>query len=121
MTDKILYILTVLVWGTTWYAIKLQVGHAPAEISILFRFAFSALLLYGYCKIQKLSLIFSAREHLHLGAMGMGLGLFSMHYLFVFAGGKKFRRGKSGLRHGFTTSLVSRCFLFPRELSRLPQ
>jgi hypothetical protein len=33
-----LFTLIVFVWGLTWYAIRLQLGPAPAETSIFWRF-----------------------------------------------------------------------------------
>ena len=34
-----LYLLTVLIWGTTWIAIKLQMGEVALAASIAYRFA----------------------------------------------------------------------------------
>ncbi|MDZ4322604.1 MAG: DMT family transporter, partial [Alphaproteobacteria bacterium] len=83
MNNALLYVLTVLVWGTTWFAIKLQVGHAPDEISILYRAALAALLLLAWCKIKNFSLSFKIRDHVFLCALG--LSMFSLHSLFVYS------------------------------------
>lgn len=32
--NGLLYGVTVLIWGTTWYAIAMQVGEVPVMISI---------------------------------------------------------------------------------------
>ncbi|MDI3381188.1 DMT family transporter [Xenophilus aerolatus] len=40
-----LYALTVLLWGTTWIALKLQLGPVPIPWSIVWRFALAALVL----------------------------------------------------------------------------
>ncbi|MBS0272310.1 MAG: DMT family transporter [Proteobacteria bacterium] len=82
MNNVLLYTLTVLIWGTTWFAIKLQVGHAPDEISILYRAALAALFLLAWCKIKGFSLSFKIRDHVFL--CGLGLSMFSLHYLFVY-------------------------------------
>ena len=42
----ILYVLTVLIWGTTWIAIKHQLGPVPVEASIAYRFALAGLVLF---------------------------------------------------------------------------
>jgi hypothetical protein len=34
-----LYLLTVLIWGTTWIALKLQMGVVAIPLSIVYRFA----------------------------------------------------------------------------------
>jgi drug/metabolite transporter (DMT)-like permease len=36
--NTLLYILTVLIWGTTWIAIKFQLGVVAAPVSIAYRF-----------------------------------------------------------------------------------
>ena len=40
-----LYALTVLIWGTTWIAIKWQLGVVPPPVSIAWRFGLAALIL----------------------------------------------------------------------------
>jgi drug/metabolite transporter (DMT)-like permease len=40
-----LYLLTVLIWGTTWIAIKWQLGVVPAPVSIAYRFWIAAAVL----------------------------------------------------------------------------
>jgi drug/metabolite transporter (DMT)-like permease len=82
MNNVLLYILTVLIWGTTWFAIKLQVGHAPDEISILYRAALAAALLLAWCKINRFSLRFKPIDHVFLCALG--LSMFSLHLLLVY-------------------------------------
>lgn len=82
MNNAVLYIITVLIWGTTWFAIKLQIGHAPNEISIFYRGALAAICLFVWCKINKYSLRFKLKDHLFL--CGLGLSMFSLHYIFVF-------------------------------------
>lgn len=82
MNNVILYIITVLIWGTTWLAIKLQIGHAPEEISILYRAVLAALCLLAWCKIQGISLRFKLLDHVFLCALG--LAMFSLHYLFIY-------------------------------------
>jgi len=53
-----LYLLTVLIWGTTWIAIKLQVGEVAIAASIAYRFALAAALLFAVLllsgRLQKL-------------------------------------------------------------------
>ena len=42
MTNLLLYVVTVLIWGTTWYVIKLQLGTVPETWSVAFRFFIAA-------------------------------------------------------------------------------
>ncbi len=41
-----LYLLTVVIWGTTWIAIKFQLGVVPAPVSIAYRFWIAAAVLF---------------------------------------------------------------------------
>lgn len=43
--NPFLYLLTVLIWGSTWIAIKWQLGVVPAPVSIAYRFWIAAVVL----------------------------------------------------------------------------
>lgn len=43
--NAFLYMLTVLIWGSTWIAIKWQLGVVPAPVSIAYRFWIAAAVL----------------------------------------------------------------------------
>ena len=43
--NAFLYLLTVLIWGSTWIAIKWQLGVVPAPVSIAYRFWIAAVVL----------------------------------------------------------------------------
>ncbi len=43
-----LYLATVLIWGTTWIALKLQLGSVPIAWSIAWRFALAGVVLLGW-------------------------------------------------------------------------
>jgi drug/metabolite transporter (DMT)-like permease len=45
MSTALLYLTTVLIWGTTWIALKLQIGDVPIPWSIAYRFWLAAALL----------------------------------------------------------------------------
>ena len=42
-----LYVIVVLIWGTTWIALKWQLGPVPIPLSIGYRFALAALVLFA--------------------------------------------------------------------------
>ena len=79
----LLYATTVLIWGTTWYAIKIQLGYAPHEVSIFYRDLLAALLMLTWCLIKKQSLKFSKKDHFFFFLLGTTL--FSLHLLFVYS------------------------------------
>lgn len=48
MTNALLYLSTVLIWGTTWIALKLQLGVVPIAWSIAYRFWLAAAVLLAW-------------------------------------------------------------------------
>lgn len=83
MNNTLLYVLTVLIWGTTWFSIKLQIPHAPAEISILYRFILASLILVGWCGVRKISLKFRPIDHVYLFLLGVSMC--SVHHIFIYS------------------------------------
>ncbi len=43
----LLYALTVLIWGTTWIAIRNELGRVSVEFSIVYRFALAGVVLFA--------------------------------------------------------------------------
>ena len=79
MSDLSLYLATVLIWGSTWFAIKLQLGVVPPAVSVSWRFLAAAAMLLGYALLRRLPLRFSARDHLWIALQG--LLLFCLNYV----------------------------------------
>ncbi|MGQ8336190.1 DMT family transporter [Sunxiuqinia sp. A32] len=78
----ILFIIPTLIWGSTWFAIKFQLGQVDPLLSVSWRFLLAGFVLLAYCKIKKLNLRFKAREH---GLMALlGLTLFGVNYWMVY-------------------------------------
>ena len=77
-----LYLISVLIWGSTWYAIKFQLGVVAAEVSLVYRFALAALLLFIFCMISGRSLKYSLPQHGFIALQG--LFLFSSNYLVFY-------------------------------------
>ena len=63
MRNTILYITTVLIWGSTWLAIEFQLGEVPVEVSLVYRFGIAALIMWGYCLIRRVPLQFELKDH----------------------------------------------------------
>ncbi|MDQ1077891.1 DMT family transporter [Pseudoroseomonas cervicalis] len=45
MQNALLFLVTVLIWGSTWIAIAWQVGSVPVLVSVFYRFGSAALIL----------------------------------------------------------------------------
>jgi drug/metabolite transporter (DMT)-like permease len=82
MSDLALYTLSVLIWGSTWLAIKFQLGAVPPAVSVAWRFALAALMLVGYARVKRLPLRFDARTHVWL--VLQGVLLFGINYVLVY-------------------------------------
>lgn len=83
MQTALLYAITVLIWGTSWFAIKYQLGSVDPLVSIAHRMALATclcvlltLLTQGFARI-------GLRDHLRL--FFQGLCLFCCNYLFVYS------------------------------------
>ena len=48
-----LYVMTVLIWGTTWIALKLQLGVVAIPVSIVYRFGLAALVLFAVLLLSR--------------------------------------------------------------------
>lgn len=79
-----LFIITTLIWGSTWYAIELQLGVVHPIVSIAHRFALAGLLvLIGLGLTGRLKPI----AWRHQGFLLLqGLLLFSGNYVFIYTG-----------------------------------
>ncbi|WP_439861113.1 DMT family transporter [Pseudomonas sp. MBLB4136] len=77
-----LYLLTVLIWGTTWIAIKLQMGEVAIAASIAYRFALAAAVLFAVLllsgRLQKLD------RRGQLICLVQGLCLFCINFLCFY-------------------------------------
>ena len=76
-------IVCALIWGTTWYAITLQLGAVPPLASIVWRFGLASALLFLGCLIARQNIRLSRAQH--LAALGQGAFAFSISYSFTYA------------------------------------
>lgn len=81
--DHGLYALVVCIWGSSWVGLKMQVGaDVPALVSVFYRFALSAAVLFGWCHLRGISLRYSLAQH---GAMAtQGILLFAVNYALFY-------------------------------------
>ncbi len=49
--NTFLYFLVVAVWGTTWIAIKMQLGSVAIPLSIAYRFGLATLVLFSFLAV----------------------------------------------------------------------
>lgn len=76
-------IICAMIWGTTWYAITLQIGSTALLASIVWRFGLASAVLFLGCLIARQNLKLSRAQH--LAALGQGAFAFSVSYSFTYA------------------------------------
>jgi len=82
--NSILYVASVLIWGTTWLGIKFQLGVVDPMVSVVYRFSLAAVILLAFCRVTRLKMQFSPMDHLFMGLQG--IFLFAVNYwLFYLA------------------------------------
>jgi drug/metabolite transporter (DMT)-like permease len=82
MSNRLLYIVTVLIWGTTWIAIEYQLGVVEPEVSIFIRYALASVLLFTWCFANRINLRFPLRAHVQF--VLLGLLLFCLNYILTY-------------------------------------
>ena len=82
MYNALLYLITVFIWGSTWLAIKFQLGVISPELSIAYRFVLAAAILFVFSFFRRLPLHFSLKSHAFFALQG--LFLFSLNYFMVY-------------------------------------
>ncbi len=84
MAVGISFILCVLIWGSTWYAIELQLGVVATEWSLFYRFAIAAIIMFAISLFRHQKLLIPLKNHKWM--IGTGLSLFSGCYALTYAG-----------------------------------
>jgi len=82
MNNAGLYALTVLIWGSTWFAIEFQLGTVAPEISLVYRYGAASLLLFAWCRFRGLKLRFAPSNHGWF--LLLGLFLFGINYIIAY-------------------------------------
>jgi drug/metabolite transporter (DMT)-like permease len=79
---RALFLITVFVWGTSWYALRFQLGFAPVEVSIVYRFLLGTLLLAAGLLLSGRLRRVPSRAHVPLALMG--LCMFGLNFFLIY-------------------------------------
>ncbi|WP_404341575.1 DMT family transporter [Pseudoalteromonas mariniglutinosa] len=82
MKSAALYIVTVLIWGSTWLAIEFQLGYVAVEVSLFYRFAIAAALMWLFVLSKKLPMQYSGKDHGFF--VLLALCNFGLNYLVLY-------------------------------------
>ena len=77
--NALLYALVVLIWGTTWIALKWQLGPVPIALSIAYRFGLAALLLFAWLAWKRQ--LVRPRGQAAVWVLGQGVCLFCLNFV----------------------------------------
>jgi drug/metabolite transporter (DMT)-like permease len=80
--DLTAIVVCTMAWGTTWFAITLQLGVVDPVISVVYRFTLAAVLLFAWCAITRAPVGMNRAQH--LAALGIGLFTFAVDYPLVY-------------------------------------
>ena len=77
-----LFAIPALIWGSTFFVIKFQLGVVDPTWSVSYRFILAGILLLAYCRMKGLNLQFARKEHVRM--ILQGALLFGFNYWFVY-------------------------------------
>ena len=80
--DLAAIVVCTLAWGTTWFAITKQLGVVDPVVSVTYRFALAALLLFAWGALRREKLALTRAQH--FAALGVGFFTFAVDYSFVY-------------------------------------
>jgi drug/metabolite transporter (DMT)-like permease len=52
MPSYVLFTIASLIWGSTFWAITLELGEVPPAVSVVYRFALASLTLFAFCLLR---------------------------------------------------------------------
>ncbi|MEM0939066.1 MAG: EamA family transporter [Bacteroidota bacterium] len=82
-----LFLIPSVIWGSTFFAIKFQLGMVDPTWSVSYRFVLAGIILLTYSKIRRLNLSFSSKQHLFM--LLQGIFLFGLNYWLVYVAEKE--------------------------------
>jgi drug/metabolite transporter (DMT)-like permease len=80
--NLLLFATAALIWGSTWLAIKFQLGVVDPLVSIFYRFLLAAVVLLIYSYFSGRNLRYTPRQHLFMALQG--ILLFGVNYWLVY-------------------------------------
>ena len=80
--ELFLYVAVVFGWSTSWYPLSLQLGVVAPEVSLVWRFSVSALMMLAITAVLRINLRFGPREHLRF--LCLGIALFSTNFALFY-------------------------------------
>ena len=86
------YLVTVLVWGSSWLAVQFQLGTVDPSASVTYRFLAAAAIMVAFCLVTRRRLRFSLAWNLR--AAFQGALLFSTNFYLIYQGSQYLLSGQ---------------------------
>ena len=83
MSNPLLFLATVMIWGSTWIAINYQINVVDPAVSVAIRFTIAACILGIWCWLRKLPLALPIQTHKKL--ILVGLLFYTLDYTFLYS------------------------------------
>ena len=83
MSSPLLFVIACLIWGSTFFAITLQLGDVAPAVSVAYRFGLSAAALFAWCAVRGDKLMLSWRTQRWL--MLQGGATFALSYICTYS------------------------------------
>ena len=82
MPTPLIFAVVVLIWGTTWFAIKFQLGVVAPEVSLVYRFGLAAACVFVFARVTGSPLSLSWQDHRFVALQGATL--FCLNYWLTY-------------------------------------
>jgi len=82
-----LFVVPAIIWGSTFFVIKFQLGVVDPSWSVSYRFVLAGIILLLFARVRKLNLSFNAVQHRFIFLQG--ILLFGLNYLLVYTAEEK--------------------------------
>ena len=77
-----LFAIPALIWGSTWFIIKFQLGNVDPLVSVVYRYLLAGGVMLAFCLLRGLNLKYSTKDHLFMAVQGVFL--FGTNYWLVY-------------------------------------
>lgn len=82
MSSPLLFIIACLIWGSTFFAITLQLGEVAPAVSVVYRFALASAVLFAWCTVRGDRLLLPWRAQRWM--MLQGAATFAVSYICTY-------------------------------------
>ena len=82
LSPAVLFAIATAIWGSTWLAIKFQLGVVAPQASVAYRFALAAAILATWCMARRQPMTMAVRTHGWLALQGATF--FGLNYVGVY-------------------------------------